>query len=141
VSVDALALMKKSGDLDQWPITVAFMFEAGPHAGDVDELLQRLFTAMDEKSQESSRSFAVVATSGSDWRRRMESDGGRVDVSREGSQFIVAGGPAGGPTDVAPFPARAFDDSFLAADVVRATPDLSKGGSRPIAELFLNLAP
>src|SRR5688572_17200434 len=44
LSVDGAAFSRGSDQIDGFPLTVAFMFDAGSHAGDVDALVQRIAT-------------------------------------------------------------------------------------------------
>jgi hypothetical protein len=138
VSLDGRALAAGGGDA--WPVTGALLFDAGKQGDDVDALLQRLFAEIERK--EPGKKLAVVSTGAGKWHRRVEADGGAIDVARDGGQFTLKFGPAGGGgSGEEPMPARPLEDSFAAADVVRATPDLSKSGSTTFAELFVNLAP
>ncbi len=140
LSIDGRALMARSGDFEECPFTAAVLFDAGDHAEHADVLLQRLF-AVAEREKERGATLTLLSSAKDSWHRRLIVDGSCIDLLREGSQFWVHAGPQSGASDAPPLAPRAVEDSFAAADIVRATPDLAREGSLPFAEFFLNLQP
>jgi hypothetical protein len=134
-SFDARALTSR-GD-GGVPLTVALLFDAGAHADALDGLLQRVRAVVAAKRGQDA--VEDVAASPDHWYRRVRIDGGRLELARDGRQFVVQLGPTSETASGdAPLPTRALAESFCATEVVRATPSL---GDKTVAETFVNLAP
>jgi hypothetical protein len=125
-------------------VTIAAMYQAGASADAFQSLLDRVFAL--SKSADGQRGLDVdlpMATPGTTtWLRRHRDDKGSVTLSRDGDLFslVVTTYPAALATGQS-LAALPLDDSFNAADLVRATPDSAVDGGAPFAELFVNLAP
>lgn len=145
VDLDALALAKPAGQIEELPATFAILFDAGATAHVADSLLQRAFPRIEAKARENGNAalrFELQHESADGWIRRAQNEGVCIDVARDRSQFVlVAGPPSGARGSSTPLPVREIEDSFLATATVRATPDFAARGSVPVAEVFVHLEP
>jgi hypothetical protein len=145
ISVDARVMAGHADEVTGCPMTFALLFDAGEHADDFQHLLDRALDSIAKdiaKDPSTALKFDVVSAGNGAWHRHASFEGVGLELAREGSQFVLQVGPQPlVPAVTAPLPRRPLEDSFAAAHVVRATRDLSREGSVPVAECFLNLDP
>ncbi len=135
IALDPMALAPTQ-TTPRFPVRFGLLFEATSPADEFDALLLDL--CADAGARQDQQRFEVVSDRKTAWHRRMRKEPVQFDLVRDGSTFALLVGPEEEGDD--PLPARAVEDSFAAADVVRSLPPLREG-TRPAAELYLNLAP
>lgn len=145
VSVDIAAFTARASKSNDMPFHVAWMFDAGRHASTFDALTQRALKSIETHAAETggtSTTFRRETIDLASWRTRVTAEDVEFDLLREGSQFLLAVGPAPKSASVEhPLAMREIEDSFLAADITRGTKDLSAGGKSVVVEAYVNLEP
>lgn len=152
VSVDITAFTDKSTRPNDMPFTLAWMFDAGAHASEFNELAERVLKSIEDhaaRSRDTLANFQRESINATSWRARVSIDGVGFDLMREDNHFLLDMGPLVTtlPSEHASTPRehalalREIEDSFLAADITRGTKDLARGGDGLIVEAFLNLEP
>jgi len=135
ISIDPMALAPTQ-TTPRFPVRFGLLFEATSPADEFDALLQDLCAEGDARADRPR--FDLVSGGKGAWHRRMRKEPVQFDLVRDGSTFALLVGPEERVDD--PLPARAVEDSFAAADVVRSLPPLREG-TRAVAEIYLNLEP
>jgi hypothetical protein len=144
LGIDWMSISSRSDDVGKCPVTAAVMFDAGAHATEFDALFVRALGLIEQEAGKSGARdvhVEVLANAKESWHRRVLHESVAVDMVRDGAQFMLQVGPAADAGHDAPLATRPLADSFLAADVVRNTPDLARSGSLPVMEAFVNLEP
>lgn len=145
VSIDAASLSSKSSVPNSMPFTCALMLDVGSQADEFESLVTGTLDAVLNPSAKATRSAPRVERENVDathWRIWISSDAGEIDVLRDGAQFCFHIGPTTSKRAAEhPLLMLETEDSFLAADIVRGTKDLSRGGGVVVLEAFINLVP
>jgi hypothetical protein len=124
--------------------TIAALYQAGASAETFQALLDQVFALSQTLDGHGGlENDLPVANAGTTtWLRRRRDDKCSVTLARDGDLFsltITTYPPALAASQS--LSALPLDESFNAADLVRATQDSAAEGGKPVAELFVNLAP
>jgi hypothetical protein len=143
-SVDLLAAVSGANLANGPTFTVAFIYDAGASADSFQHLLDRGIELSKKNGAHGSldTQLPIVAAGTTTWMRRHRDDRSCMTLARDGQRFTLT--VTNAPSVLAASDSLTelpLEESFNAADLVRATPDLAADGGKPVTEVFLNLAP